>query len=296
MVILMRSTINMKNTLKTLTVLILLIVLNACQSKTTKQIAETESQYFTDSIFSKNLSEYRKHNVYLPKGFDEASEYPIIYATDGNTISEKKIYKKIFDSLIANKIIKPVIFVESHSNGKIADSTSITTGDGRNVKLNYRNFEYTRDYETSHKDADLASRFKNHMLYFADEFIPSIEKQLNQNINKEDRYFYGYSNGAGFGVNLLNKHPDLIGTYLCFSTFGGDAQTNAWKTDVDYPNLYLKYGSKEPVFLDMDAQFIEEKYTALNAFIDVEKFEGGHDGKIWKQKFTETISKLLKYD
>lgn len=288
----------MKRIFKILAFSFLLIVLNACLSKTEKKEPEpvSGSQYFTDSIFSKNLSEYRKHNVYLPKGFDKANQYPIIYATDGNTISDKKFYKKIFDSLIDNKIIKPVIFVESHYNGKIADSTSMTSGNGSKVMLNYRNFEYTRDYEKSHEGTDLGNRFKNHILYFNEELISSTESKLNQKPTKKNRYFYGVSNGAGFGLNLLNKYPNTIGTYLCFSTFGGDAEKNEWKSTISYPNLYLKYGSKEPVFLDMDAEFLKEKYTEFNAFIDIEKFEDGHDYKIWKQKFIETVSKLLKHD
>ncbi len=51
----------------------------------------SKSEFSTDSIFSKHLNEYRKHNVYLPKGFDKENEYPIIYATDGNSsLTEKK--------------------------------------------------------------------------------------------------------------------------------------------------------------------------------------------------------------
>jgi predicted esterase len=122
----------------------------------------------------------------------------------------------------------------------------------------------------------LAARFPNHVSYFNNELISDVEAKFNQKLNKKDRYFYGFSNGAGFGLSLLNTHPNTIGTYLCFSTFGGNAQTNDWKKGVDYPDLYLKYGTLES-FLKEDADFLKSKYTELNKFIEVEEFEGGHD-------------------
>ena len=131
------------------------------------------------------------------------------------------------------------------------------------------------------------------MTYFKDELISSVEGKLTGKIKRKDRYFYGYSNGAGFGLSLLNTHPDLIETYLCFSAFGGDVQTNNWNKDVHYASLYLKFGKNEPPFLKEDADFLQAKYADLNAFIDIEEFDGGHDWKKWNKGFIETVLKLF---
>src|SRR5690606_25083870 len=168
---------------------------------------------------------------------------------DGKDIKDKEFYKETIDSLIQYQIIKPIILIISHSNTKIADSTTITKGDGSKFYLSFRNFEYINDYASMTTDSLLSNRFKNHMGYFSEELILNIENEFYQNIAKEDRYFYGVSNGAGFGLSLLNNHPNTIGTYLCFSTFGGDIQTNIWKDNVKYPRLFLEYGSQEPFFL-----------------------------------------------
>ncbi len=263
----------------------------SCQREKSKIISE--SKFYTDSIFSNHLNEYRKHNVFLPKGFDKDKKYPILYATDGNEIKEKSFYKTTLDSLIDNRIIKPVILVVSHSNNKIADSTSVKMGNGNKVYLQFRNFEYINDNASTSKDSLLAKRFINHMLYFNDELISNVENKFSQKLNKENRYFYGVSNGAGFGLSLLNNHPNTIGTYFCFSTFGGDIQSNTWKENVDYPKLYLQYGSKEPSFLKEDAEFLKSKYEELNLSAEINEFDGGHDYKKWNEKFTETISKIL---
>lgn len=277
----------LKNKLILIGILGILII--SCQSKKSNQTLKSE--FLTDSIFSQNLSEYRKHNVYLPKGFSKENKYPIIYATDGNSQLTDK--KNTLDSLIENEIIKPVIFVASFANNKIADSTSVTTGDGKKVKLGYRNFEYINDYASTTKDSSLANRFENHKSYFVNELIEYIESKYEQNNGKEFRYFYGVSNGAGFGMSLLNKEPKLIGTYLCFSTFGGDIQTNSWNKEITYPSLHLKYGREEPFFLKEDAEFLKKKYAESNSFIEIEEFSGGHNNKFWKKEFIETVGKIL---
>jgi enterochelin esterase-like enzyme len=274
-------------------IFILLIVSLFISCKSNKAIVETESQYFTDSIYSKSLSEYRKHNIYLPKGFDSKKNYPIVYATDGFTINENSFLKKSLDSLIENNLIKPIIFIESHCNIKIADSTSSTFADGRKVKLNFRNFEYVNNDSDTQELKHLSNRFKNHMFYFENELIISIEKKLYQKKLKKDRFFYGYSNGAGFGMELLNRNTELIGTYLCFSTFGGGIKTNTWKKEIKYPSLYMIYGSKEPDFLKEESQIMKKMYLDSNSFAEIRSFEGGHDYKIWNQELIKLLTKLF---
>jgi enterochelin esterase-like enzyme len=270
---------------------ILGVISTSCDLKKTAKLSESE--YYTDSIYSKHLKEYRRHNVYLPRGFDSGKEYPIIYATDGNQISEKKFYKRLLDSLIDNQIIKPTILIESHNNSIVADSSG-TVGNGDKLYLNYRNFEYVENqYIDSQHNPKLSDRFKNHLNYFNDELIFSVENKLNQKLTKDDRYFYGVSNGGGFGMSMLNKKPNTIGTYLCFSIFGGNIKSNIWKLNVDYPNLYSEYGSEEPFFLKEDAEFLKTKFNELNLFAEINEFDGGHDYKIWNEKFIEIISKEL---
>lgn len=271
---------------------ILGFLMTSCNSHKTSTLSKSE--FLTDSIYSKYLSEYRKHNIYLPKGFDRKNDYPIIYATDGNSSLTDK--KDLFDSLIDNKIIKPLIFVASFSNNKIADSTSTTTGDGKKVKLSYRNFEYVDRKPTRLEDSLLVDRFKNHELYFTKELITEIEKKYSQNSRKSNRYFYGVSNGAGFGLSLLNKNPQIIGTYICFSTFGGDIQSNEWNNNIKYPDLYLRYGSNEFFGLKEDAEFLKSKYNESNSFIETKEYEGGHNNEFWKKEFSEIISRILKVE
>jgi len=252
----------------------------------------TDSQFYTDSIFSKSLGEYRKHNIYLPKGFSNLQKYPIIYATDGSTSLEKSFYKATLDSLIDNKIIEPTIYVASHSNNKIAYSTTNAL-DGEEIKIGYRNLEYVENFTPGITGSDFSQRFNNHLNYFKVELIPQVEKKLGQNFEKDDRLFYGVSNGAGFGANLLNKFPELIGTYICFSTLGSNVKRNEWHDDTEYPNLYLQYGSEESMVFKKEAEDLVKKYKSSDSFVELEEYQGGHDYKKWNESFIKIISKLL---
>ncbi len=261
----------------------------SCQSNQPNKIIE--SQFYTDSIYSQHLKEYRKHNVYLPPGFDTSKNYPILYSTDGNEITGKSFYKRTLDSLIDNQIIDPIILIKSHSNSKVVDSSG-TLGNGETMYLRLRFFEYVDQFNEDFNDPKLANRFENHMKYFAEELITAVEIQFNQNISRADRYFYGVSNGAGFGMHLLNERPDIIGTYLCFSIFGGNIQSNDWQANVDYPKLYIEYGTEEPSFLKEDSDFLKAKYKELGLFSQINAYDGGHDYKIWNQKFIEILSEI----
>ena len=252
------------------------------------------SQFYTDSIYSKHLSEYRKHNIYLPKGYEMKKEYPIVYATDGIKIKKdvENINKKILDSLISNKIIKSIIYVESFCNVKIADS--VIARNGKQIYLDYRNYEYVEINSKTSNNPELADRFDNHMSYFSEEFIPSIEKKLNIKVKKTDRIFYGYSNGAGFGINLLNRHPDILGNFICFSTLGSNAKRLKWNTNTKYPKLYIEYGNEESYFFKEETENIIENYKLSKSFYQLNIFHGGHDYKKWNKEFGNTLIKILK--
>lgn len=263
-----------------------------CQEVQSK--GNSESRFYVDSIYSKHLGEYRKHNVYLPGGHSTKKNYKVIYSTDGDESLAKSFIKSALDSLIEYKQIIPVIYIGSHSNTKNIASTSMQTDDGMNMNIQYRNFEYVEKFAVGVPFKELANRFKNHLLYFKDELIPQIEEEFNINIDQSDRIFYGVSNGAGFGANLLNKHPDIIGTYICYSTLGSNVEKNTWSKKNKYPDLYLQYGTQEGNLFKAEAESLNKKYKESNSFCELKTFNGGHDYKQWNKQFPSTIVEILR--
>lgn len=284
-----------------LTIILASLFTTSCQTKSdiisSKFKYNTESKLYTDSIYSKHLSEYRKHNIYLPANFNPQKKYQIIYGTDGSDIHDEGFYfkesLKKFDSLIENNIIKPFIFIASYYNKEYTNIPVGTSENGESFFYPFRNIEYEKFKSTRDKDTIFTNRFNNHMLYFKDELITMIENEFSQCLEKNDRFFYGSSAGAGFGISLLNKFPNKIGTYLCFSTYGGGIQSKKWNTNTEYPTLYFEYGSEEPS-LKVDADFLNLKYKKIHLNYYVKQFSGGHNYKHWDKQFVKTITELFK--
>ncbi|MBL1281106.1 MAG: esterase [Fluviicola sp.] len=249
------------------------------------------SQFYTDSIYSNALNEFRKMNIYLPEGYVEGNEYPVIYATDGNPISANYVndYRLILDSLIKNELILPVIYVESFSNKKNAQALTVYLENGDSIYYTYRNFEYVEYRADESVDSILHLRFDQHLTYFTEELIPTIESRLLLPNKKRNRFFYGVSNGGGFGINMFFKKPDLISTYLCFSNYGSTLEKVIWDKKITYPTLYLEYGNLESPRIQNENEQIISKCNEYNLDCHINYYAGGHDYKIWTQQFSSVL-------
>lgn len=263
--------------------LAIVLVLNVLSCKsidrtTGKPLAD--SKIVTDTIFSTNLNEPRLLSIYLPKGYTKEKTYPVIYATDGQIIIDS--YSKDLDSLISNNIIPEFIFVGVHSNeNKVAGSD-----------FEYRNYEYIKGF-ADEKDTLLYARYTNHYSFFSQEVINYTEQKYSVSKTKNNRHFYGTSNGAGFGVSLGAENPDLFSNYLCFSMAGGNYENVKW-TKNNFPYYYLSYGSEEPFPLiiaitEFDAFLTEKNYTH-----SLHIYEGAHNREKWKNEFLTTLPAIIK--
>ena len=185
-----------------------------------------------------------------------------------------------------------MIYIGSHANAEEVPGSQIQTEDGQTFSMQYRFFEYVEiDRDQGMQEA--VERFENHMNYFTEELIPIAEKAYDPRASSEDRIFYGYSNGAGFGANLLNKHPSLIGTFICFSTVGSNVGKNAWYMNTQYPDLYLRYGDQETGGYVDEPATLKDIYEKSGSFYELKTYEGGHEIAKWNEEFAKTIQRIL---
>jgi len=143
-----------------------------------------------DSIYSKNLEQYRSFYVYLPPKYSKKVKYPVVYATDGQILSDSLCFDRM-DSLIEHKIIKPFIMVCVFSNEKKVE----------NDFLEYRNYEYLKSYSNS-KRIDNKHLFNAHLKFFVEELLKFTEEKYSISTKFEERSMYGFSNGAAFCLAL----------------------------------------------------------------------------------------------
>lgn len=236
-----------------------------------------ESKIVHTTIYSKFLNEPRELTIYLPKDFKLNKKYDVIYCTDGQFINES--YKMKLDSIYNLGKIKKFVIIGINSNEKeIPDS-----------KLQYRNYEYV-EKNSKTKNQELSSRFKNHLNFFANEVGQVVEKQIK--FKQKNKYFYGTSNGAGFGVSLSKYYPNLFKTYILYSVAGENYDNLSWNLE-KHPYFIIRYGSKEFAPLVENALTLSKFLTNHNYQHTISEYTGNHKKEDWLAQFLLDIQ-LLK--
>jgi enterochelin esterase-like enzyme len=230
-----------------------------------------------DSINSHYLHEIRKVVVYLPENFDSNNLYPIIYATDGQSIVELD-YKSLLDSLIEDKRIPPVILIGAYSNETIVS---------KNVTLRY--YEYVKKGDHPKEYIEL---YRNHSNFFKLELNQYIQEKLNIQNNLTKSIFYGCSNGGGFGISTFIENRKQFNYYICFSPLGisYDGLKRNKKSDT---KLTIAYGEEENFILIGKFAELHQKLNKKNINHEFYSFKGGHDQGLWKMEFANNLIKLL---
>lgn len=238
-------------------------------------------QITTDSIFSSSLNTYRTLSIYFPPDFKKGKNYPVVYCTDGQLIIDA--YKHGIDSLIKKGIIPSIIMVGVFSNeDKVPDK-----------EFEYRNYEYIKGW-AAESDFDLNHLFNNHLNFFSVEVPQYLSDKYGIANSCENTLFYGFSNGAGFGISMSTLFPEFAKTYICFSMGGGYYQKNINQADKSCkPFYYIGYGSKEPPPLIMASYDFEEYLDQMKIGHKSFVFDGGHEREKWKREFFRVLSMVF---
>ncbi len=233
-----------------------------------------------DSIYSEYLSEYRHLSIYLPKKFKTENEYPVIFATDGQLLEKINYFQEI-DSLISNNIIKPLIIVGVHSNVKKTKSD-----------IEYRNYEYIESLK-SINELNLSNRFINHLNFFIFEVINYFENKYYKKI-KKNYIFYGCSNGAGFGISLSYKYPNIFKEFYLFSPLGFN-ELNIYDTIYSKNIIFnIVYGKNEIEPFIEKYNELEKKMTLNKLNFNKIIYDGNHNNVEWKREFFNILINKYK--
>jgi len=129
-------------------------------------------------IESKALGYALQYRVYIPPGFETASNLPTIYMTDGQWYLESGNMHKVLDAQIKKGKIKPVVavFVDNRDPDKL--------------RINRRNFQFMCVTEYAE--------------FFRSELVPTITKDYRVSDDRKDRVILGLSfgglNSGCFGI------------------------------------------------------------------------------------------------
>ena len=131
------------------------------------------------TIQSRTLGYKLQYRVYLPDGYDDALNLPVLYVTDGQWYIDRGEVPQVLDQLIADGTINPVIAV------------FVDNRDPDNLSNNRRNRQFFCNTQ--------------YIRFFTDELAPAIDTHYKTRADRTGRVILGLSfgglNSACFGLH-----------------------------------------------------------------------------------------------
>ena len=306
---------------KALLFIAIIALLVSCAKTTTPEapfakskLEVTSGNLWRADIFSPELNETIKIDVWTPDGYTASKKYPVIYMHDGQNLFDANStwnhqaweIDSVLGSLIANKKVKPAIVVGIHS----VDTTRI--GD----LMPERVVEMTPSGEV--RDfIDLMCRGQ----YRADEYLSFIVNTLKSIIDdkfstltdSKSTSIMGSSMGGLISIYGVTEYPEVFGAAVCMSTHW----TGAIGDNADFPTAMKQYlldnfprnGDYLLYFdngdCDYDSQYLPA-YNEMNTLFDFlgyregEKLKTGvfqghsHSEKSWSERVNIPLQFILK--
>ncbi len=253
------------------------------------------SSFVKDTIYSSALQQHREYCVYLPEQFSAAKKYPVIFATDGQMIAACN-YKQLLDSLIANRVISPVVLVAAYANEQPLSGAE-------NVTMRY--IEYCKQGDGVEEDGEIEAEEDSIASFNADEIFEKhfdfFTREIKEIIVAKyairpsgKTIFYGCSNGGDFGMYLYLHRAGMFTDFICFSPVATMATDFEPKTG-EATKLYVAYGTAEldvpwgDNLKELDEKLKAERYPNVNFYT----YQGGHKRDQWKQEFATILSEIF---
>ena len=274
---------------KVILFLLFVAILTACTSTPKapfepSQLEVTSGNLWRANIFSPELNETIKVDVWTPNGYTTSKKYPVVYMHDGQNLFDANStwnhqaweIDSVMGMLIVENKIRPAVVVGIHS----VDTTRI--GD----LMPERVVEMTppgkvRDF------IDMMCRGQ----YRADEYLsfivntlkPTIDSHFSTLTDRKSTSIMGSSMGGLISIYGVTEYPDVFGAAVCMSTHW----TGAIGDNADFPTAMKYYlMDKFPrngdylLYFDngdcsYDSQYIPA-YELMNSLFD---FLGYHEGE-----------------
>jgi enterochelin esterase family protein len=230
---------------------------------------------YTDKVVQKERNIY----VYLPPGYDKqkVEPYPVIYLFDAFIYMNRVELVNIFDNLIAENKIEPIIAVF------------------------FGTYRATRDIILP-----LNFKFKDE---FVSDIVPLIRSEYNVSLRPEKNIIGGMSYGGLAASFIAFYHSEIFGKVLGQSSSfwrdivhldsEGEWLRDDWlinkylTSDKKELKFYLDWGLQENWVLDSNRKMVK---TLFNKGYDVKfiEFNGWHDWSNSRKTFAEGLMYLLE--
>ena len=297
----------------------LVAILTACTSTPKapfepSQLEVSSGNLWRANIFSPELNETIKIDVWTPDGYTASKKYPVVYMHDGQNLFDANStwnhqaweIDSVLGSLIADKKVKPAIVVGIHS----VDTTRI--GD----LMPERVVEMTPPGEVR-DSIDRMCRGQ----YRADEYLsfivntlkPIIDDKFSTLTDCRSTSIMGSSMGGLISIYGLSEYSEVFGAAVCMSTHW----TGAIGDNTDFPTAMKYYlmdrlprGTDHRLYFDngdcdYDSQYFPA-YEMMNRLFDflgyqecdrlkTGVFQGhSHSEKSWSERVDIPLQFILE--
>lgn len=278
----------MLNTLLVITMVFTIYANTGCSPSSNENQPETvatkpKARVDKITMRSEALRKEMKIQIYLPEGYSESVDYPVLYLLHGRD-GDEKTWNKDMDvstkatKLIKDKKIKPLIIVmPSYDNS---------------YGLNYADHPYS-------KDGRQYGRYED---YLTDDLVSYIDSNYSTVTSREGRYIGGLSMGGFTALFLAFTHQDLFSKAGGHSTamFMDATDKLEWlfkdeemrnntdplylvdRLDLKRLKLYLDYGEKDMRHVIDSTDQLYAKLIDKGIDVQLHTSSGGHDRHYWK--------------
>lgn len=229
-----------------------------------------------ESITSKYLGKTRHMMIYLPPGYNELIQYPVIYCQDGLEFFNFGRIATHANRLILEEGMEPVVIV------------------GIEVDMPLRSTEYAPDGE----------RFSSYCSFFNEEMLPYVEERYSVRREAEDRIIAGDSLGATVCMHLAVDRPDLYRRIIALSGAFFEATRNrlSQEADLSWLEIYMLVGLQEK---DVNTQWGEVDFVThnretkqilqlKNVQLEYQEKDGTHTWGFWQNELPKAIRHFIR--
>ncbi len=299
----------------------IIAILVSCTNTTTPEapfevskLEVTSGNLWHADIFSSELNETIRIDVWTPDGYTASKLYPVIYMHDGQNLFDANStwnhqaweIDSVLGSLIADKKVRPAIVVGIHS----VDTTRI--GD----LMPERVVEMTPPGEVR-DSIDRMCRGQ----YRADEYLsfivntlkPIIDDKFSTLTDCRSTSIMGSSMGGLISIYGLSEYSEVFGAAVCMSTHW----TGAIGDNIDFPTAMKYYlmdrlprGTDHRLYFDngdcdYDSQYLPA-YEMMNRLFDFLGYQEGdrlktgvfqghsHSEKSWSERVDIPLQFILE--
>ena len=241
---------------------------------------ELEGQVIETELYSPELEETRRIEVYLPPGADLGTPLPVIFMADGGV----DWHARYIEPLIRSGKIRPVLLIglPSGQNGIVEDRSEL----GNDI----RNLDYL--IPDAIPEAFGISRFDAHLKFVTDTLLSHIRETYPASPEWRNTVVTGGSSGGGFALNAALRAPATFGHSWPMSPGSGDLRAPIENWDGPKPAFRLSAGYYEPSFLK-SAMRTEENLRASGFDVDTHWFAAGHSTDQREIRFVENLKAVF---